>query len=408
MYDVMQGVRVIECAEHTFVPAASMVLADWGADVVKIERATGGGDSSRHMLILQRPGSKLNGFFEVANRGKRGLALDLTRLEGREALYRVIPHTDVFITNLREGARRKMGVEPELLMKLNPRLIYARGTGYGLRGPLAGAPGFDHPSSWCRAGSAFAQDARDGNPPPPQPGSVGDLTGGATLAGAISAALFRRERTGRGAIVDHALYLMGSYIMTQGLASASLAGAKMEDPISPPRTGAFGHPLIHSYETKDGRFLQLCFLMDRWFPDLARRLGREDLLADERFRDERSKLANAQPLIDELQKEFSKKTLLEWCDELVGCEGVWAPQFRPVEVLNDEQALVNGFVTKVTTHDGDSYLASATPGQFDEQPVGALRAAPAWGQHTREVLAEWGLSAGEIAALEEKRVAMQA
>jgi formyl-CoA transferase len=406
MYDVMEGVRVIECAEHTFVPVAATLLADWGADVVKIERATDGGDTSRHMLILQRPGSRLNGFFEVANRGKRGLALDLTRPEGREALYRAIPHTDVFITSLRESARKKMGVEPDELMKRNPRLIYARGTGYGLRGPLAAAPGFDHPSSWCRAGSAFAQDARDGTPPPPQPGSVGDLTGGATLAGAICAALFRRERTGKGAIVDHALYGMGAYIMTQGLASASLAGAKPSDPLGP-RPAGFRHPLVHSYQTKDGRFLQLCFLMDRWFPDLARRLGREDLVSDPRFADERSKLANAEALIDALQAEFAKKTLLEWCDELVDCEGVWAPQFRPVEVLNDEQALVNGFVTAVRTHDGGSYLAAATPGQFDERPVGELRAAPAWGQHTREVLREWGLGDAEVAALEQSRIALQ-
>jgi formyl-CoA transferase len=402
----MEGVRVIECAEHTFVPVAATILADWGADVVKIERTTSGGDTARNMLILQRPGQKLNGFFEVANRGKRGVALDLTHPAGREALYRVIPHTDVFITSLRESARKKMGVEADVLMKLNPRLIYARGTGYGMRGPLAGAPGFDHPSSWCRAGSAFAQDARDGTPPPPQPGSVGDLTGGATLAGAISAALFRRERTGKGAIVDHALYGMGAYIMTQGLASASLAGAKPSDPLA--RPAGFKHPLIHSYTTKDDRFLQLCFLMDRWFPDLARRLGREDLVTDPRFKDERSKMQNAQALIDALQAEFAKKTLLEWCDELVDCEGVWAPQFRPVEVLNDAQALANGFVTPVQTQDGESYLAAATPGQFDERPVGALKAAPAWGQHTDEVLREWGVSERELADLKSKRLALQA
>jgi crotonobetainyl-CoA:carnitine CoA-transferase CaiB-like acyl-CoA transferase len=212
MYDVMHGVKVIECAEHTFVPVAATTLADWGADVIKIERTTGGGDSSRTMAILQRPGQKRNGYFEVANRGKRSVALDLTRPEGREMLHRIIPAIDVFITSLRDGARTKMGIQPQELMRLNPRLIYARGTGYGIRGEMAGDPGFDHPSSWCRSGSAFAQDARDGNPPPGQPGSVGDLTGGATLAGAIAAALFRRERTGKGAVVDHALYLMGLYV----------------------------------------------------------------------------------------------------------------------------------------------------------------------------------------------------
>jgi crotonobetainyl-CoA:carnitine CoA-transferase CaiB-like acyl-CoA transferase len=405
MYDVMKGVRVIECAEHTFVPVAATLLADWGADVIKIERTTGGGDSARSLAILQRPGQKLNGHFEVANRGKRALALDLTRPEGREVLYKIIKETDVFITSLRKGSLARMGIEPEDLMKINPRLIYARGTGYGLQGPLASAPGFDHPSSWCRSGSAFAQDPQNGSPPPLQPGSVGDLTGGATLAGAVAAALFRRERTGQGAIVDNALYLMGSYIMTQGLTGASIAAATPNVPIAP--RPSLMHPLIHSYKTKDNRFLQICFLMDRWFPDLARRLGRQELVEDPRFKDEPSKMANAQALIDELQGEFSKRTLQEWCDALVDCEGVWAPQFRPVEVLNDEQALVNGFVTPVTTYDGSSYLASATPGQFDERPVGELKAAPGWGQHTDEILMEWGLGEYEIRTLKENKIALQ-
>jgi crotonobetainyl-CoA:carnitine CoA-transferase CaiB-like acyl-CoA transferase len=407
MYDVMKGVRVIECAEHTFVPVAATMLADWGAEVVKIERTTQGGDTARNLTILQRPGQKANGFFEVANRGKRAVALDLTQAEGREILYSVIKDTDVFITSLRQNARIKMGIEPEDLMKFNPKLIYARGTGYGMQGPLAAAPGFDHPSAWCRAGSAFAQDARDGSAPPGQPGSVGDLTGGATLCGAIAAALFRRERTGQGAIVDHALYMMGAYIMTQGLASASLAGAQLSDPIPPRPPAGPGNPMIRSYRTKDDRFIQVTFLIDAWFPDLARKLGRPDLAEDPRFRDERSKMANATALAAELEKEFAKKTMMEWCDVLVDCAGVWAPQFRPAEVLNDPQALINGFVTPVTMDDGDTYLAACTPGQFDERPIGSLKAAPNWGQHTDEVLAEWGVSASKIAALKESKIATQ-
>ncbi len=141
MYDVMEGVRVIEVAEHTFVPAAAMILADWGADVVKIERAAGGGDAGRTMRVIQRPGLKSNPFFEAANRGKRGLAIDLTKPEGREYLYKLVEHADVFITNLRDDARVKMGIEAADLMALNPKLIYARGTGYGTRGPLAAALG---------------------------------------------------------------------------------------------------------------------------------------------------------------------------------------------------------------------------------------------------------------------------
>ena len=402
----MKGIRVIECAEYTFVPAAATLLADWGADVIKIERATGGGDSSRHMLILQQPGQDRNGFFEVANRGKRGIALDLTTEEGRAILHKQISETDVFVTSLRKRAQEKMGITPELLTKLNPKLIYARGTGYGLHGPLANAPGFDHPTAWCRAGAAFAQDSGDGTPPPMHPSSVGDLTGGVTLAGAIAAALFRRERTGKGAIVDHSLYSMGTYLMTQSLTKASLAQLTAEQVLKAKKAKR-SHPLVHPYATQDSRFLQLCFLQDAWFSDLAKRIEREDLLDDPRFEGEKNKMANAQALIDELQSTFSRKTLDEWCDILADCKGAWAPHFGPTEVLADEQALSNGFVTPVHTEEGEDYFVGATPGQFDEQPLGELNAAPHWGQHTDQVLSEWGVSNTDITSLKKKGLAHQ-
>lgn len=400
MYDVMQGVRVIEVAEHTFVPAAGMVLADWGADVIKIERTLGGGDTSRHMAIIAQPGQKRNGFFEVANRGKRSVALDLTQAEGRAHLLRLVETADVFLTSLRTDARRKLGIEAEDLLVVNPRLIYARGTGYGLEGPMANRGGFDYPSSWCRSGSGFTQTPEDG-PPPQQPGSVGDLTGGATIAGAVAAALFRRERTGKGAIVDHALYAMGIYIMTQSLASASLAGQTLDTPTQPRRR--MNHPLVRVYRTSDDRWLNLCLLMDRWFPDLARKINRSDLLDDPRFVDEKSKIENADALIGELDKTFAQKSLGEWCEILGDLEGVWDPLLSPVEVINDEQALVNDFVVPITDGDGQ-YYAAASPGRFDQQAVGDLKASPLHGEHTDEVMHEIGLSDTEIASLQKNKV----
>ena len=402
MYDVMQGVRVIEVAEHTFVPAAGMLLADWGADVIKIERR--GGDAARHLTVLVRPGEKRNGFFEVANRGKRSIGLDLTQEAGREQLYKLVEGADVFLTNLRTSARRKMGIEPESLMKINPRLVYARGTGYGTRGAMAESGGFDFPSSWCRSGSGFAQTPPDGSRPPNQPGSVGDLTGGATLAGAISAALFRRERTGKGAIVDHALYLMGTYIMTQGLASTSLALAAPGGEPPPALRPTAENPSARLYKTKDGRWLSICFLQDAWFPDLFQHLERPDLIGDPRFKDEASKLANGTALIAELDKEFAKQTLAEWKERLATLQGVWAPLHNPSEVLADAQALENGFVVPVTDDEGETYMAAAAPGQFDERPVGELRAAPHYAEHTDEILGELGLSQAEILSLRGREV----
>lgn len=394
MYDVMEGVRVIEVAEHTFVPAAAMILADWGADVIKIERASGGGDPGRNLAVPNTSRDGLNMFFEAANRGKRSLALDLTKPEGRELLYRLVETADVFITNLRASARAKMGIEHETLMKINPRLVYARGTGYGIRGDMADHGGFDQPSSWCRSGSGYVQTLPGGEPPS-QPGSIGDLGGGATLAGAISAALFRRERTGKGAIVDNALYLIGIYLMSQ---SVTGAGIGLERGPNAPRADAF-NPIVNFYRTKDGRWLYLCLLFEHWWPDLARHLGRPEWLEDPRYADARSRAANREALIAEMEQVFASQDYAYWTERLKTLEGVWAPLQTPTEVMNDPQARVNGFVTEIATDDGRSYLGGASPAQFDEQPIGGLRAAPAYNAHGEEIMRELGLAETEIAEL---------
>lgn len=402
MYNVMQGVRVVEVAEHTFVPAAAMILADWGADVVKIERPGAGGDAGRTMRAIQRPGLRVNPFFEAANRGKRSIGLDLTQADGRDQLYKLVEGADVFVTNMRDDARAKLGIEPADLMKLNPRLIYASGSGYGKRGPMARTRGFDYPSSWCRSGSAFVQTPADGNPPPGQPGSVGDLTGGATLAGAIAAALFRRERTGAGAVIDHALYLIGIYIMSQSLISASLGwkpGGR-----APSRTEA-PDPANNIYRTKDGRWLVLCLLYEQWWPDLAKKIHHEEWLDDPRYATVETRAANNVALIAELDAVFATRTLAEWEAELSSLEGVWSPLKSPDEVIVDQQALDNGFVTRVSYPDDDGYyLTGASPAQFDGQPIGPLQAAPSHGEDTEDVMRELGLTAEQIAGLRERGI----
>ncbi len=398
MYDVMEGVRVVEVAEHTFVPAGSMILADWGADVIKVERS--GGDAFRSMRVTQTPGLDANPYFEAANRGKRSVGLDLTQPDGRELFYQLIGTADVFMTNMRDDARAKLGIEVAQLMERNPRLIYASGSGYGPRGPLARSRGFDYPSSWCRSGSGFAQTRSDGQPPPVQPGSVGDLTGGATLAGAISAALFRRERTGRGAVIEHSLYLIGLYIMSQSLIGASLG---WERPEQPPR-GEATDPLNNIYRTKDDRWLVLCFLYDEWWPDLARKLNRTDWLTDPRYADAPARMKNHLSLVAELDEIFGNRTLAEWETELASLQGVWSPLKSPDEVIADPQALENGYVAPVALFAGGQYLAGVSPAQFDAAPIGRLVAAPTYGRDTDNVMGELGLPESAITDLRERGV----
>lgn len=399
MYDVMAGIKVLEVAEHTFVPAASMILGDWGADVIKIERTTGGGDPGRNLAIPNSGRDGFNMFFEAGNRGKRSLALDLTQEEGRAVLRRLIASADVFITNLRADARAKLGIEAAEVTAINPRIIYARGTGYGLQGRMANDGGFDFPSSWCRSGSAYMQTRPDGEPPM-QPGSVGDLGGGATLAGAVAAALFRRERTGKGAIVDNALYLFGIYLMSQSVVAA---GMGLERGPQPKREDGF-NAIMNVYKTSDGRWISLCLLMDQWWPDLARHLDRTDWLEDDRFKDAASRYANRRALIAELDQVFAAHDFAYWKEKLASLQGVWAPCQSPAEVIEDDQALVNGFVTRIETDDGRAYMGGASPAQFDERPIGTLKAAPAYGAHSDAVLAELGLSAADIDDLRRRQI----
>jgi crotonobetainyl-CoA:carnitine CoA-transferase CaiB-like acyl-CoA transferase len=400
MYDVMQGVRVVEVADYTFVPAASMLLADWGADVIKVER-TGGGDPARNMKLPGTDG-RINPLFESSNRGKRSIALDVGTEEGQRLLYRLIETADVFLTNLRSDARVHLGIEPEPLLERFPRLVYALGTAYGRRGSMAEDGGFDYPSSWCRSGSAYLQHVPGSDlMPPKQPGSIGDLGGGATLAGAVAAALFRRERTGKGALVENSLYQIGTYLMSQSLLFASVGAPslfvnhpQLESPV----------PLANSYRTRDGRWICLCLLVDKWWPDFLRHIERPDLQDDPRFADGRARYANARALIETLNEVFATRDYADWCQRLATMESVWAPVQSPDEVLLDPQALANGFVVSVEKEGAAAYQTGASPSQFDGALIGPLRAGPDYAQHTDAVLRETGLSDGEIAQMRERGV----
>lgn len=392
MYDVMNGVRVIEVAEHTFVPAAGMILADWGADVIKVERLPGG-DASRHMK-LPGVGGKINPFFESGNRGKRGVALDLGKEAGREQLYRLLDSADVFITSLRADAREKLGIQPDQVLKRNPKIIYGRGTGYGLRGPMANHGGFDYPTAWCRAGAAYKQTLPGGEPPL-QPGSIGDLGGGLALAGALAAALFRRERTGKGAVVDGALYQFGAYLMSQSFVAES-AGLPPYPSWSQKDSQV---PLINNYQTRDGRWICLSLLMDNWWPDFVEHLDRPDLLTDPRFVDGAARQANARALVNELNAIFATRDYADWCEKLSTMDGVWAPIQSPTEVMEDPQIMANGFIREVVVDEDARYKVGVSPSQFDEKDIGELRCSPTFAQHTDEVLRETGLKDADIEAL---------
>jgi crotonobetainyl-CoA:carnitine CoA-transferase CaiB-like acyl-CoA transferase len=397
MNRVLDGVRVIELATWTFVPAAGAVLADWGAEVIKIEHPQTG-DPQRGLIssgIVPTAGG-VNYLVEQPNRGKRSLALDVAHPNGLEVLYRLVETADVFLTNLLPGSCARLGVDVEHIRARNPRIIYARGHGYGVRGEAADRGGYDAAAYWAQAGIAAAYTP-EGGYPPFQRAAFGDIMGGQTIAGGIAGALFRRERTGEPSVVDVSLLGLGLWNLSPDIVAAGV----LQAPVPAFDRSAMPNPLTNIYKTSDGRFLFLVFLQaDRHWPELCEAIERPDLIADDRFADARARFANRQECIALLDEIFAGRPLAHWQARLAKVEGVWGPVQTSLEVHDDPQVLANGYLPELKLDDGTPFRLVANPVQFDETPPD-LTPAPAHGQHTEEILLQLGLDWDGIVALKE-------
>jgi crotonobetainyl-CoA:carnitine CoA-transferase CaiB-like acyl-CoA transferase len=400
MYDILKGIRVLEVSSWLFVPAAGAVLADWGADVIKIEHPITG-DPIRGLANAENSGALMNPNTELPNRGKRSVGLDIASEEGREILSTLIDSADVFLTNFLPGARRRLSIDVEHVRTRNPNVIYALGTGQGSLGSEAERGGFDLASAWARGGAAFQMTPGSGEPPN-QPGSLGDLSGGMNLAGAIAAALFSRQRDGRAPVVEVSLYATGMWWMAQAV-TAGAVGVTREFRT---RRNPF-NALVNYFRTKDERWVCLVFLQaDRWWPDLCRHLDRPDLIDDPRFSTSAVRNAHVEECTDELDRIFITRTLAEWRETLASLEGVWSPVLSPAEVGEDPQAIANGYLPDVDKGDGRVYRGVASPVRFDQVPAGTLRGAPEHGENTEAVLLELGFGWDDIARLKDRGTVM--
>jgi crotonobetainyl-CoA:carnitine CoA-transferase CaiB-like acyl-CoA transferase len=390
MTRVMQGVRILEVAEHTFVPAASAILADWGAEVIKIEHVERG-DAMRGLAKtgLALMNSKVHVILEHSNRGKQSLGLDLASPEGLDILYKLAATCDVFLTNKMPSVRTKLKIDEADIKAHNPNIIYTRGTGQGERGPDADKGSYDMLGFWCRAGVATAlqQPDADSVPGPPGP-AFGDSIGAMTIAGGIMGALYHRERTGEATTVD--VSLLGTGMWSQ--AAAIALSMQFDMPWRPPPPGGMtGNPLVSTYRTQDDRWIAMsCLQAIRYWPDMCRIIERPELATDERFADHEALMANAGEATDLLREVFASAPLDEWRERMESFTGQWAVVQTTLEAVDDPQSVANGYVMETATADGTPYRTVTTPVQFGGEPSPPLRA-PEFNEHGDAILATLGL-----------------
>ncbi len=379
------GTRVVELGFWVAGPSAAGVLADWGAEVIKIEPPTG--DPFRGiMLTASGDQAACNPPFELDNRGKRSIALDFTTGDGRRIAEALVARADVFVTNLRPAALERAGLDYTTLSARDSRLVYAHVTGYGITGPERDRPAYDIGAFWARAGIAAALTPPGGEPPY-QRGALGDHVAGISAAGGIAAALLARARTGTGQLVTTSLLRAGVFVLGWDTNTALRLGV----PARPMTRTTTPNPLISCYPDRDGRWFWLLGLQgDRHWPDLVRAVERPEWLTDARFATMSARWKHCAELVAALDAIFVTRPLAEWGPILDRAGMWWAPVQTTDEVIADPQAIAAGAFVDVPVAGGGMARMVATPVDFSGTPWAPQGPAPEVGQHTEEILLELG------------------
>jgi crotonobetainyl-CoA:carnitine CoA-transferase CaiB-like acyl-CoA transferase len=392
----LDGIKVVDFSEHGYVPSAGAALGDFGADVIKIERP--GGDAMRTIIsrgmVATRDGYDY--LFEICNRNKRGICLDVETADGREVFERLVRWADVYITNQLPRVRQKLRTEPDDLMAINPRLVYAKGHGQGQRGPDADVGGYDAVSYWARGGVADVLTAPDANLPVQQRPALGDIPSGMFLAGGVCAGLVHVLRTGKGIVVDGSLLASATWTLGPDLAYSSLTAETLPMP-----TPDMMSPLIRQYRTSDGHWISLMMIDEaRYWTPLCAALELHEF-ADQGI-DADSRKAVWPQLAQRLEQEIGLLERETLVGRLQAHNCIFSFYSTPADVLADRAVVENNYLMPHPNHP-DLRLAAA-PVQFDEEAPTVRSGGPALGEHSRAILHELGYPDADIERFADNKV----
>ena len=397
---LLSGLKVIDCATVIAAPAAATMLADFGADVIKVEQPDGGDMLRTLSGIDTTPDADPDWFWELHGRNKRGLVLDMKSTEGREVMHRLIGDADVFITNHPYPVRETLGLTYDVVREINPTMIYGSLTAYGEEGPERDRKGFDQLAYWARSGLMDLMREPGTVPTQGLPG-MGDHPTAVSLYAGIVTALLHRERTGEGSFVHTSLLANGLW-SAAGIAQGVMAGADMAVYRERNRISS---PMLRLYKTADGRWLQLNMIRsDEMLTQLLIALGAVELLGDPRFPDIETIFGPArEPFGDEIQQVIGTKTATEWLSELTGHDLPVNLVATVEETAVDEQVRINAMAAEPGDGFGSPWMINH-PVKVSGAPQVEPHRPPALSEHRREILAELGYSSTEIDALAEQGV----
>jgi len=391
----LDGIKVVELGIWVAGPTCARVLGELGADVIKIENPRGG-DPARGVVSAGAEKDSVNPLWELYNGSKRSIAIDLTQAAGKEIVYKLVKASDVLVTNMRPGALERLALDYETVAKINPRIIYAQNTGFGIKGPDRDRPAFDSNGFWIRSGIMSTLGQPD-SPPVPLRGAMGDLPTALFLVAAIGMAILAREKLGVGQKIDISLMSSGMWVAAEDIQQRLIWGERADN--QKHSREKVSNPLWNIYRTKDKWFELILLETERFWPPFCKAIEREDLEKDPRFDTDQKRAKNNELLISIIDEVLATRTMKEWGERFDQYGLVWAAETPIAEVLADPQVSQNGFIAEVQPPSDNSFKLLRIPFQFSKTPVQPRKVAPKLGQHTEEVLLELGYDRTQLSRL---------